>query len=264
MAFCDAGWVWEGLAFDPGIQPSIYGLGEGMKYFGVERAHFMWHPNNEITLTKLGHAREIVCDITKMKWAEMREAETGRFGFRHWNDNRVATQIEEAEKLSRLSLQFPNVVAGYIDDPDTMVKYQAENPSYYADVKAALCSANPHLKWWALVFANKLQEDHWEPFLPYVDVANLWVWGWEDLPHLTDYVSLCQQVLPGKPIVVGSFIRDYDKRAPLPLEVMEVQYQTMLKLWEADEIAGYSILAAALIDQHPQQAEFIRRFIAEH
>ncbi len=264
MAFRDVGWVWEGLAFDPGVQPTIYGLGEGMTYFGVERAHFMFHPNNEITLAKLSHAREIVCDITKMKWAEMRDAETGRFGFRHWGDHGIETQIEEAEKLSRLSLQFPNVTAGYIDDPDRMVNYQSEHPTYYADISAALRSANPALQWWALVFSHQLGEDHWQPFLPYMDVANLWVWEWENIPHLEEYVELCHKTLPGKAIVVGSFIRDYDKRAPVPLEMMQMQYETMFELWEEERIAGYSILGAALIDQHPQQAEFIRSFIGGH
>ena len=41
----ETGWVWEGLAFDPGVQPTIYGVGEGTKYFGLDKANFIFHPN---------------------------------------------------------------------------------------------------------------------------------------------------------------------------------------------------------------------------
>ena len=263
-SFAKAGWVWEGVAFDPGVEPSLYGVGEGMTYFGLECAQFMFHANTEISMRKLSHARAIVADITKMKWAEVRDPEAGGVGFAHVNDNRPETQIAEAEHLSRLSLQFPNVVAGYIDDPAAMVKAHQADPDYYANIHSALRSANPSLEWWALVFANQLEADHWEPFLPYMDVATLWVWDSEQLPHLEEYVDQCERALPGKRIVVGSFLRDYSRLEPVALDLLARQYETIFRLWEQGRIAGSSVLAAALVDQHPAQAEFVRDFIHDH
>ena len=54
-----AGWVWEGLAFDPGVDPSVMGLGEGMKYLGLSRANFIFHPNNRYNLEKLADAFDL-------------------------------------------------------------------------------------------------------------------------------------------------------------------------------------------------------------
>ena len=31
----DVGWVWEGQGIDPQVPPSIYGLGQGARYFGL-------------------------------------------------------------------------------------------------------------------------------------------------------------------------------------------------------------------------------------
>ena len=51
--FRDAGWVWEGQGMDPGVPPSIYGVGEGATYFGLDRCIFIFHPTTRITLAKL-------------------------------------------------------------------------------------------------------------------------------------------------------------------------------------------------------------------
>ena len=59
----EAGWVWEGIAFDPGLEPTIYGVGEGMKYFGLDRANFLFHRNTPLNLSKLSGATEFTADI---------------------------------------------------------------------------------------------------------------------------------------------------------------------------------------------------------
>ncbi len=45
-SFRDVGWVWEGQGIDPKVPPSIYGLGQGARYFGLSRANYLFHPND--------------------------------------------------------------------------------------------------------------------------------------------------------------------------------------------------------------------------
>jgi hypothetical protein len=259
--FRESGWVWEGLGFDPGLEPSSYGVGEGARYFGLDRSQLYFHPNDEITLAKLSDKREVVCDISKWKWVEIESTPAAGTGFRNWLDNNPATVIAEAARLSELSLQFPQVTGGIIDDASAMLQHETYHDDHMAAIKAALRSANPDLKLWAVIYSHELTMPRWQALLPHVDVISLWVWEARHLPGLDEYVSQCAAVFPGKPIVVGSYLRDYPTRSPVPLDLLAHQYETMSALYAAGQIVGFSILGGCLIDQQPRQAEWIRRYL---
>jgi hypothetical protein len=115
-----------------------------------------------------------------------------------------------------------------------------------------------------VVYSHELNADYWRPYLPGVDVANLWVWEAKNLVHLDEYVGKCREVFPGKPVVLGCYLRDYPTRSPVPLEAMEFQFNRIVDYLTEGKINGFSILAACLIDQHPEQAEWVRDFLASH
>lgn len=257
-----AGWVWEGLGFDPGVEPSIYGVGEAAAYFGLDQVNFMFHRNNRVNLSKLSHIGDVVPEISKWKWVEL-PPDPGKhgWGFANWRDSNPETVREEAENLSRVSLDFPNISGAIIDDTSGIFSYDAYNEGRPQEITAALRSVNPDLKLWIVVYTHELSSDQWKPFLPFMDIVNLWVWECGNLPRLEEYVDRCAEVFPGKEIIVGSYIRDYPTRTGVPLGLMETQYEIMLKLLAQGTITGYSILGGCLIDMHPPQAEFIRTFI---
>ena len=263
--FRNAGWVWEGHGFDPGLEPSIYGVGEGAAYFGLDRVNFMFHRNNPVNLGKLNHLGEVVPDISKWKWVEI-PPEPGKHGWGYANrrDSDPETVREEAANLSRVSLDFPNVTGAIFDDTSGIFDYDAYNAGRPQQIREALHGANPALKLWLVVYTHELHMDQWQPFLPAMDIVNLWVWKFQDLPRLEEYVARCAEVFPGKEIIIGSYIRDYAAMTGVPLDLLQAQYETMLRLWEGGRIAGYNILAGCLIDMHPPQAEFIHGFIEKY
>lgn len=59
----EAGWCWDGQGFNGGVNPSIFGAGEGARWFGLKRECFMFHPNNSLAMEKLCRFREVVCEI---------------------------------------------------------------------------------------------------------------------------------------------------------------------------------------------------------
>ncbi len=259
----EVGWVWEGLGFDEGVEPSIYGVGEGARYFGLQRSILIFHPNNEITLGKLADKREVVADISKWKWVE--ESKPGKgTAFRNQPDARPETIRAEAEKLSRLSLRFPNVSGAFFDDALGLLKKQGAGGEQMARVHEALTGANGRLRLWVVVYTHELEDRLWGELMPYIDVVNLWVWEARNLGQLEGYTLRCREVFEGKPINIGVYMRDYPTRGPVPLRLLEEQFNTIVKLLAEGTIEGYSILGGCLIDQHPEQAEWIRDFIAQH
>ncbi|MCL4693959.1 MAG: hypothetical protein KJ060_15785 [Candidatus Hydrogenedentes bacterium] len=81
------------------------------------------------------------------------------------------------------------------------------------------------------------------------------------MPH---YVDECRALFPDKPIVMGVYLRDYTKVAPIPVDTVKQQMEGIAELVEQEKLDGYSILAAVLIDGHREQADAVRDFIAAH
>jgi hypothetical protein len=256
MRLSDAGWVWEGQGLDPGVDPSIFGVGEGCEYFGLTRACFMFHPNTELAMRKLAHLDEVVCDIAKWRF---RRTDDG--GVAHWVDAAPASVRREAALVSRLSCDFPNVTGAIHDDMRGLIKRESWAPEQYAEVYEALHSRNPALKLWAVVYTHELEPGEWTGYEPFMDVVNLWVWEARNLPHLDRYIARCRGLFPGKPLNLGCYLRDYPTVAPVPMDLLRLQWETLLRHLEAGTVDGFSILATVLIDGHQEQANWVRDFI---
>jgi len=257
MNLRDIGWVWEGQGLDPGVEPSIFGVGEGCEYFGLSRAWYMFHPNTELAMRKLAGLDEVICDITKWEFKEVDYA-----GAAHTVDARPQRVISEAALVSQLSRQFPNITGAVHDDMLGLTKREDFSPAQYTEVYRALKSENPTLKLWAVVYSHELDANQWADFRPFMDVISLWVWEAKNLRYLDEYIEKCRELFPEKPLIMGCYLREYAARAPVPMEMVKHQWETLLRHIQAGTLDGYSILGAVLIDSHQQQANWIRDSIA--
>ena len=97
-----------------------------------------------------------------------------------------------------------------------------------------------------------------------MDIINLWIWKLESWAHLDDYLEECRELFPGKPIVLGCYLKDFFAGTPMPLEQLKIQWALIDKAVTSGAITGYSILAACLIDGQAEQARWVRDFIASH
>lgn len=254
-AMADAGWCWDGQGFNGGVNPSIFGVGEGTRWFGLNKVCFMFHPNTPLAMEKLCGFKEVVCEISKWK---IRRCENG---VAHYLDGHIQTKVEEAANVSRLSRRY-SFIAGAIDD-DLLgaIKREKIKPEQYGAVYRALKKENPQLKLWAVVYTHELKKENWAGFEPYMDVVNLWEWNAAKLSDLPRHVALCQELFPGKPIVLGCYLRDFPTKQGVPMEMLKLQWEFVRKALDDGTIQGYSILGGFLIDMHPEQAKWVRDFI---
>jgi hypothetical protein len=256
--FRDVGWVWEGQGIDPKVPPSIYGLGQGARYFGLSRVNYLFHPNDEYALRLLKDYDEVVCDISKWGWEWNAD---GRPVARPTSD--PATVRAEGENAVRLAKQFPNITGVYCDDLLGLMKQFKYGPDEFGEIRAAIRKLNPNLKLWSVVYTHEFKEaDFWTKMRPHMDVVTLWIWDSENIVHMREYVDQCRALFPDKPIVMGVYLRDYSKVAPVPVDLVLSQMKGIADLWGEGKLAGYSILAAVLIDGHRAQADAVRDFIS--
>ncbi len=255
--FRDIGWVWEGQGIDPQVPPSIYGLGQGARYFGLSRANFLFHPNDVHALRLLQDYDEVTCDISKWGWEWN---EDGRPACKPKSD--PTTVRTEGENVARLAREFPNVTGVYCDDLMGLMKSYNYGPKEFGEIRSAIRDANPDLKLWTVVYTHEFEEAaFWTGLRPHIDVVTLWIWKPENIVHMTHYVDQCLALFPGKPIVMGVYLRDYTKVAPVPVDLVMSQMEGIADLVEKGKLSGYSILAAVLIDGHRLQADAVRDFI---
>jgi nitrite reductase/ring-hydroxylating ferredoxin subunit len=266
----EAGWIWEGQGLVGGVDPSIFGVGEGAEYFGLKKVCYMFHPNDKLAMEKLSNFEEVVCDIAKWKFRRC-EGDATQFAgggapelvpaVRMYRDGKVATMCEEAETVSRLSLSYGNVTGAIDDELFGHAKREGITPDQYKAVYHALKGATPRLKLWGVLFDFELNNPDVLGYSPYMDLINVWIWNSKDFPSLDGVLERCRELFPAKPIVLGCYLRDFFLQRPMPLDMLEIQWEAILKHVANGTIAGYSILGSCLIDGQPEQARWVRDFI---
>jgi len=257
LNFKDRGWVWEGQGIDPGVPPSIYGLGQGARYFGLSRVNYLFHPNDIHALRLLADYTEITCDISKWGW--------------EWNEDGRPKCVPksdpapvkwEGENVARMAKEFQNITGVYCDDLFGLMRRYNYSPKEFGDIRSAIRDLNPDLNLWTVVYTHELEKvDFWTEMRPHIDVVTLWIWNFENIRHMHDYVDQCRELFPNKPIIMGVYLRDYTTKAPVPVDRVRMQMNGIADLIAQGMLAGYSILAAVLIDGHRPQADTVRDFI---
>ena len=262
MKMCDVGWVWEGHGLDPGVHPSIFGVGEGADFFGLRKVHFLFHDTTELALQKLSDKEEVSCDISKWRFRDCGE---GGGGSETYGDTALETVLAEAEMLSRMSLAFPNVTGGFYDDLKGLMKKRGHTIDGVESVYQALKKHNPALKLECVVYCHELDDaDFWRSLAPFIDIVSFWIWGHEKLGSIDADIDRCRELFVDKPVRMGCYLRDYPSRAPVPMDAVRHQWNVVLRALDDNRLDGFDILGAVLIDGQLEQATWIRDFIRDH
>jgi hypothetical protein len=222
----------------------------GARYFGAPNVAYEYGPNTPEILDVLREFKRVTCPLS-----------------RHCRSVEVPDEVEEARRVSRLSLAYPNIVGAIIDDLSCPPNF----PCIAGQMKAlwrSLHVDNPGLKLYGVVYTQDLEAADYAPILPWLDGVNLWVWNPEDLPKLAADIERTKRIFPGKPILQGLFIHDYvhdpddSRKLAVPMDAMKYQFETAAGLLRTGKVDGIVILGDREIAKHPAEAEWIRGFLA--
>ncbi|MBN2292556.1 MAG: DUF1080 domain-containing protein, partial [Pirellulales bacterium] len=164
------------------------------------------------------------------------------------------------ERVAGLVKKYPAVEAVLLDDMSSVGINHGFEPEHVKQIRKQLDKACPQVKIWGVLYSMNFNRDGVVPIVNETDVINLWVWHARDLPNLEKYVAHCEKTFPGKPIVLGLYLRDYGTNKRMTKENMEMQCETARKLAHAGRIKGVVFLT---IDNDPEiaawTADWIRR-----
>ncbi|MEN6301346.1 MAG: hypothetical protein ABFD96_01400 [Armatimonadia bacterium] len=246
-------WTW-GYVIDgavPGEVPfvgrSYCSLETAASYLGTPNVVYMNSNHDRATLTPqfLDHVagcEQVVCGLEHGHYAEA------------------------ARQVSQLSLTRPNITGGLIDDYLDFHGPSAKmTPEETREVYEGLKSQNDALRLYVVRYTWQDQADLL-PYLPYFDVLNLWVWvantyDWQ--VRLSAELEKIKQIT-GKPILLGLFLHDYGgSGGPMPMDVLEVQFQKAVAFARSGLIEGFVILQSGWLDreEHRPQAQWVQQYL---
>ena len=188
-------------------------------------------------------------------------------GVANYLDGKVETKTAEASTVSELSQSFPNIKGAIDDDLLGIIRRESIQPEEYASVYEALKGTTPDLKLWTVVYDRELKAENWTGFTPFMDIVNLTVAREaRDFANLGQYLDQCQEIFPDKPVNLIYRLTDFRPSgtppAPIPMDLLKLHWEQILSSVQGGRLSGFSILGGFMIDLYPEQARWIRDFIA--
>lgn len=238
-------WVWGGPTPSWGGSMAKDASIKAAKWFDFDNIMYVYGELNEEMMAIHKDCGKVICHLG----SNCRTAGAKKLG-----------DVEEAEELSRLSLQFPNIRGAVIDDMIGNCGRAYSKKIYYA-MHEAIKKHNPNLEMYGVIYTHELDDNRCLELADSIDRVILWTWCREDLLDLEMNVAKCLNKFPGKKIMMGLFMFDYG-RTILPNQVADIAYQLDLsrKFLSEGKIEDIVILGDREIDKCPAVADYIKSF----
>ena len=241
-------WLWGGPTPQWGGSPLPDTLVRTAKYFDAPNGVYVYGPTSEEMIALHAGMKKVLAMVTTTCRAPGQQPES---------------DAECAEKLSRLSLKYPCVAGGMMDDMTAgLQNVTPEKIRQVATVSANLKKHNPALKLFGVVYCHELGKKDFSGIQPYLDGVNIWHWHQEELLDMEKNVELCRANFPGKKLLMGLFLHDYGTAdAGALIELLLHQLKGARALLAEGKIDGLVILGDREILKWPEQAAAVRGFL---
>ena len=102
-----------------------------------------------------------------------------------------------------------------------------------------------------------------KPYLDEVDQVSLWTWRPADLDRLPENLAALEKLIPGKPVLLGCYMYDFDQCKSMPVERMKMQVELGRRWLCEGRIAGMIFLATPNVDVGLEAVEWTRQWIGQ-
>jgi len=172
----------------------------------------------------------------------------------------------DLDHVLALARECPNIRGGIMDDffcgweqREQVSRAGLETLSAF---RTALHAALPPLDLWVVVYRHDLDAPI-TPYLERCDVVTLWTWEPAYLHDLDVNVARLEAMLPGKRKMLGCYLWDFFEEKALPIELLQHQCATGLRMMREGRIDGMIFCASCLCDMDLETVEWTRCWIAE-
>ena len=159
-----------------------------------------------------------------------------------------------------LAAEFPSLEGVLLDD---LTSQQIAGRGMSVEELQKVCDSfhvgPKRIPVWGVVYTMNLDHPGLAEYLKPLDGINLWTWDAKDLPALEENLARCEQLAPGKPIILGIYLYDYGAGRPMPLDLLQRQCDQALTWLKQNRIADIVFLT---ITPEPKALSFARSWIS--
>jgi hypothetical protein len=147
-----------------------------------------------------------------------------------------------AARIRRLYDKYPKIEAVLLDDMTSLSVNAGFEAKHIRAIRDLLPDKYLDIKIWGVVYTMNMRQPVVDEIIKALDVVHLWVWHGRDLADLDEHVAFIEELAPEKPIVLGLYLHDYGEGRSMPLDILQQQCQTALRLAHAGRIEGMVFL----------------------
>jgi hypothetical protein len=163
-------------------------------------------------------------------------------------------------QVRRLVDRYPQIEGVLLDDMSTLGIDRGFQPEHIRQIRELLPGKYRSVQIWGVVYTMSLGRERINDYIQELDVINLWTWHAQDVVDLEKNVAHCERLFPQKPIVVGLYLYDYGGGRRFPLDLLETQCRTALRLAHEGRIEGMVFLT---INNDPEAVGWVAHWIQE-
>lgn len=240
-------WVWGGPTPFWGGSMADDTLIRGADYFGADNVVYVYGPTDDRMMSLHRKYSRMLCQVNSQ--CRTPGAQQG------------LTDAENAERLSRLSLTYPNIVGAMCDDVSTpFVKIVLPDP--FEARYNALKKHNSALKMYGVIYVHELGTKDYSLIQPFMDAVNLWFWNKDEILEYDEKIALCRENFPGKPIIQGIFLHEYGRAdIATPVELLRYQLDKTREYIAKGIVEGAILLGDREIWKWPQTADAVKEYL---
>ena len=187
-------------------------------------------------------------------------------------DSAPETYPEKVQSALEIAKCMPNLTTLYLDDffigkasPDTSSLETAESPAQLnfeetRELYNKIHALERPLDLAVVVYSNQLHPAI-RKHIKYCDIVSFWTWKASDLPNLNFFFEQYYSMFPGKRTLLGIYMWDFGERQPMPLELMELQCEYALQLFQEGKIEGIIFHSSPLVDTNLEAVEWAKDWI---
>lgn len=219
---------------------------KGAKFFGFDNVVYVYGPVDEHAMELHKECGKVICQVSQ----------TSRTA-----GAQDVSDVEMAERISRLSLKYPNIKGAMMDD---FLSGFPKSPAEMKELHDALCKYNPDLELCAVIYSRELDAPLLEARSRQIDVVNLWIADKSELANFDLIIEKCRARFPGCKIMLGVFMQDIGL-SDLGYEpaVCLSQLSMAREAYRNGKIQDVTILGDREIPKFPELAAAIRDFFAK-
>lgn len=170
-----------------------------------------------------------VAEAPRLIWEIARDGE---------GDDRPFVYTDTLARVKRIANGFPRLEGVLLDDMSSVGIDHGLKPEHIEIIRAALSGEYSRLKLWGVLYTMNMDRPGIAEYVRPLDGIILAEWHARNLPGLEKNVQRCRAEYPGKPVLLCLYLYDYGEGRRMPLDLLELECETALKLVHSGEIDG--------------------------